>query len=180
MSESRWSAVTRHLGVSGPLVVIFSLVVLAGSDWKVDATTIGIIALVAAAGLLTPALASGLNRRVLRQGWEPALLPGERILYESSADVYTSAQRGWLFLTDRRLLHHVLRGADTEWSLPLDQVADARVGREAGIIASLLTVAARDGHAYTFKIEGAGEWVRRIEAARRAHELSPSTESHHP
>ena len=158
-------AVRRHLGVSVPLAVIYAGVVLLAARGRVDGVTLGAIALVGVVTLLTPAAVTRLNRGVLRGSWTPALAPGERVLHDGAADRYDAGHSGWLFLTDRRLLLYRVDGSE-EWSAALDDVAEARVGRLAGVFATDLVVELRGAGARRLWVEGAGEWVERIRAAR--------------
>lgn len=162
-------AVRRHLGLTLPLAALFGGAVLLGARGRVDGLTLGLIAGVGALTLLVPGIVERLNRAVLRGDWSPALEPGERVLYDGAADRYRIGWRGWMFLTDRRLvLYHA--GGDPAWMALLADVAAARVGRYAGLFATDLVIELTDRSSARFRVEAPGEWVRRIDDVRR---LSP-------
>lgn len=159
--------VRRHLGVSIPLFLLYAGAVVLAARGRVDVQTLLVLGIVLVLTLLTPAVLSRVNRWSLRGSWMPELEPGEQVLHDSPADRYEIGHFGWLFLTGGRLLFCRVGGGE-HWSVPLSQVADASVGRYAGVLATDLRLRFRDGSGETLKVEAAGEWVHAIAAARRA------------
>lgn len=157
-------AMRSHLGVTIPLFFLYAGAVLWASGGKIDWQIGGLLALVLLLTLLTPVALGAANRQLLRGNWQIAMEAGERILHDGPADRYEFGYRGWLFLTDRRLVMCRLGGGD-ELSIPLRQLADVRTGRYAGVFATDLLLQLGDGTAERLKVEGSGEWVRRIRDA---------------
>lgn len=157
--------VRRHLGVSIPLAVVYAGAVLLATRGRVDGLTLGVLVGVGALTLLAPVVIGRLNRRIVRGSWAPPLAPGERVLHDGAADLYELGFVGWLFLTDRRLLLCRMGGAEA-WSAPLGEIAAVRAGGIAGVFATDVLVEMRDGSTTRIKVEGSGEWVERIGAAR--------------
>jgi hypothetical protein len=157
-------AIRSHLGVTIPLFVLFAGAVLWGSGGTIDWQIGGVLALVLVVTLLTPVALSAVNRRHLRGEWKIETEAGERILHDGPADRYELGYLGWLFLTDRRLVMCRVGGGD-ERSIPLRQLADVRIGRYAGVFATDLLLQLGDGSAERLKVEGSGDWVRRIRDA---------------
>jgi hypothetical protein len=157
-------AVRSHLGVTIPLFVVYAGAVLWASGGTVDWRIGGVLALVLLLTLLTPVALGAANRQLLRGNWQIATEAGERILHDGPADRYEFGDRGWLFLTDRRLVMCRLGGGE-ELSIHLRQLRDVRVGRYAGVFATDLLLQLGDGTAERLKVEGSGEWVRRIREA---------------
>jgi hypothetical protein len=157
-------AVRSHLGVTIPLFAVYAGAVLWASGGAIDWRIGGVLALVLLLTLLTPVALGAANRQLLRGNWQIATEAGERILHDGPADRYEFGYRGWLFLTDRRLVMCRLGGGD-ELAIPLRQLRDVRVGRYAGVFATDLLLHLGDGTAERLKVEGSGEWVRRIREA---------------
>jgi hypothetical protein len=154
----------RHLGISAPLFVVYAGAVLLGSGGEVDGQIVAVLALVLIATLLTPVAVSAINRRYLRGSWDPALEPGERVLFDGACDRYEAPWVGWLFLTDRRLVLYGVGGRE-EWSVPLAAVAEVNAARYAGLFATDLRVALHDGTSQRLKVEGSSEWAEKARGA---------------
>jgi hypothetical protein len=157
-------AIRSHLGVTVPLFILFAGAVLWASGGAIDGQVGGVLALVLVLTLLTPAAISAMNRRLLRGDWQIATETGESILHDGPADPYELGYRGWLFLTDRRLVMCRVGGGE-ERSIPLRRIADVRIGRYAGVFATDLLLQLDDGTTERLKVEGSGEWVQRIRDA---------------
>lgn len=158
------SSIRPHLGVTIPLFVLYAGAVLLATRGTVDGQVVAVLALVLVLTLLTPAAIARLNRRHLRGSWEIAAHPGERVLHEGPADRYEAGHFGWLFLTDRRLVLYRTGGAE-DWSASLDELADVRTGRYAGVFATDLVLRLADGTTERLQVEANGEWVRLIRSA---------------
>ncbi len=157
--------VTRHLGVTVPLLAFFGVAVFWANGWRLDAVAVVALAIVAAALSVTPPMVMALNRRFLRRGWEPRLGRGERVMHEGAAERFDHGTVDWLFLTDRRLVLH--RGEDEMRSIPLSEVEDARVATTLGV-ASDLRILLHSGEEEVLRVEASGEWEDRIRAALAA------------
>jgi hypothetical protein len=160
--------IRSHLGITIPLYVVYAGAVLLASGGTIDGQIGAVLVLVLALTLLSPVAFSAVNRRLLRGEWQIATEAGERILCDGPADRYEMGHRGWLFLTDRRLVM-CRAGGGEEVSVPLDRLAGVSRGRYAGIFATDLLLQLEDGTLERLKVEGSGEWVQRIRdaAARR-------------
>lgn len=150
-----------HLGVTIPLFVLYAGAVLWASGGTIDGQIGAVLVLVLVLTLLTPVALGAVNRRTLRGDWQIATVSGERILWDGPADRYEMGNRGWLFLTDRRLVMCRVGGGD-EVSVPLERLAGASTGRYAGVFATDLILQLEAGTTERLKVEGSGEWVRRI------------------
>jgi hypothetical protein len=157
-------AIRSHIGVTIPLFVVYAGAVLWASGGTIDWQVGGVLALVLLLTLLTPVALGAANRQLLRGNWQIATEAGERILHDGPADRYQLGYRGWLFLTDRRLVMCRVGGGE-ELSIPLRQLADVRIGRYAGVFATDLLLQLDGGTAERLKVEGSGDWVRRIREA---------------
>lgn len=100
-----------------------------------------------------------------------AVSSGERVLHGGVANhfAYGESAGGYLWLTDARLLYvsHQANYQPHELSIPLAEIRDARPARTFGIVPNGLKVTTKSGAVEKFVVERRGEWVRRIQAARR-------------
>jgi hypothetical protein len=162
--SSLLGVIRSHLGVTIPLFVLYAGAVLWASGGTFDGQIGAVLVLVLALTLLTPVALGAVNRRHLRGDWRIATEAGESILRDGPADRYEMGFRGWLFLTDRRLVMCRVGGGD-EVSVPLDRLAGVSVGRYAGVFATDLLLQLQNGAVERLKVEGSGEWVQRIRDA---------------
>lgn len=99
------------------------------------------------------------------------IMPGERALHAGVANhlVQGESAGGYLWLTDARLLYvsHEVNFQPHELAIPLGEIRDVRPARTFGLIPNGLTVTTLDGATERFVVERRGEWVRKIQAARK-------------